>query len=668
GHHRAATAADDRPAGGHDPVDRPLVVADHGRPQADRHPLRRHRLPLPADRRAGSDGHARPAGGARERPDQPEPLQRILHDARHDDDLPRDHAAQFRLLQLRGPPPDRRPRRRLPPPQRLQLLGLRRRRADPQPELARQRRAQPGLVRLRAPHRAALRSRRHLRHRAKRRLLGARSPGPRRLLGRRLAQLRDHDPQHARPRRDPDADADLLLVDADHLDPDRARLPGDHRRADPALDGPLRRHPLLHPLDLGRHQPHPDRRRPAALAAPVLGLRPPRGLHPDPAGLRHRLRDHPGLQPQAALRLRGDGLRDRGDRLPRVRRLGPPHVRDGPRPDPQRRLLRQHDADRDPHRREDLQLGRHDVGRPDQVHHPDAVRRRAGLPVHDRRYLGRDARLAADRHPPQRHLLRDRPLPLRALRRQHLRPARRHLLLVPEDHRQADGRAAGQDPLLGHVRRLQRHLLPDALPRPGRHAPPLRLLRRRLGLGLLEPDRLVRVVRARRQLPDLPLQRRQEPPARQAGRQRPVGRGDPGVVDPVAAAGLQLPRDPDRPPPRPALGREVRPRRRRGAPGRGVARHLDRRQDDLRRRGARRGPDRAGRAAARRRRHPRHPHAERVVLPAGRGARALPEHDGAHLQLPAAADRRPRPTDADPRRPGHLPGRDLRLVLRAREL
>ena len=47
------------------------------------------------------------------------------------------------------------------------------------------------------------------------------------------------------------------------------------------------------------------RRRPAALAAPVLDLRPPRGLHPDPAGDGHRLRDPADVLAQAAVRLPG---------------------------------------------------------------------------------------------------------------------------------------------------------------------------------------------------------------------------------------------------------------------------------------------------------------------------------------------------------------------------
>ena len=57
-------------------------------------------------------------------------LQRTLHDARHDHDLPGDHAAERRLLQLHRAAPDRRARRGLPAAECLQLLGLPRRRAS----------------------------------------------------------------------------------------------------------------------------------------------------------------------------------------------------------------------------------------------------------------------------------------------------------------------------------------------------------------------------------------------------------------------------------------------------------------------------------------------------------------------------------------------------------
>ena len=90
-------------------------------------------------------------------------------------------------------------------------------------------------------------------------------------------QLHHHDHQHARARHEHDAHADLHVDVVRGAVPDRAGLPGDHDRAGVPAVRPLLRHELLH---------HCGRRRPAALAAPVLGLRPPRGLHPDPAGVR----------------------------------------------------------------------------------------------------------------------------------------------------------------------------------------------------------------------------------------------------------------------------------------------------------------------------------------------------------------------------------------------
>ena len=66
----------------------------------------------------------------------------------------------------------------------------------------------------------------------------------------------------------------------------------------------------------------------------------------------------------------------------------------------------------------------------------DAVRARLHRAVHDRRPLGRDALDRARRHAADRHVLRGRALPLRAVRRSRVRDLRRHLLLVPEDLRE----------------------------------------------------------------------------------------------------------------------------------------------------------------------------------------------------------------------------------------
>ena len=53
---------------------------------------------------------------------------------------------------------------------------------------------------------------------------------------------------------------------------------------------------------------------PDPVPAPVLVLRPPRGLHPDPAGLRHDQPDHLDLLAEAGVRLSRHGLRDGRDR------------------------------------------------------------------------------------------------------------------------------------------------------------------------------------------------------------------------------------------------------------------------------------------------------------------------------------------------------------------
>ena len=64
------------------------------------------------------------------------------------------------------------------------------------------------------------------------------------------------------------------------------------------------------------------RRRPGDVRAHLLVLRPSRGLHHDPAGLRHHLGDHADLLAQAAVRRDVDGLRDRLHRVPVVHRVG----------------------------------------------------------------------------------------------------------------------------------------------------------------------------------------------------------------------------------------------------------------------------------------------------------------------------------------------------------
>ena len=73
------------------------------------------------------------------------------------------------------------------------------------------------------------------------------------------------------------------------------------------------------------------RRGPTPVAAPVLDLRAPGGLHPHLAQLRHRVRGAARLQSQTPVRLPVRGVLRRGHRLHGLGRLGPPHVRLGPR-------------------------------------------------------------------------------------------------------------------------------------------------------------------------------------------------------------------------------------------------------------------------------------------------------------------------------------------------
>ena len=105
---------------------------------------------------------------------------------------------------------------------------------------------------------------------------------------------------------------------------------------------------------------------PDPVAAPVLVLRPPRGLHHDPARVRDHLRGHPGLLAQADLRLQGDRRLHGGDRIPRDPRLGAPHVRLAGADRRAGVLHAELVPHRRPDRREDLQLDRDAVARFDR--------------------------------------------------------------------------------------------------------------------------------------------------------------------------------------------------------------------------------------------------------------------------------------------------------------
>ena len=215
------------------------------------------------------------------------------------------------LRELDDPAADRRARHGVRADEQLQLLAAAARRAaDRRVVLRAGRRHRRGLDALRAAD-------------------GADGPGhgPRDLRaahhGRQLDhgfdQHHHHGAQHARAGHDADEDADVRLDLADHRLPADRRDAGARGRHHDDADRPPLRHELL---QRGR------RRRPGDVPARVLVLRASRGVHHDPAGVRHRLADHPGVRAQAAVRLCVDGLRDGLDRHPVVHRLGAPHVHD----------------------------------------------------------------------------------------------------------------------------------------------------------------------------------------------------------------------------------------------------------------------------------------------------------------------------------------------------
>src|SRR4029079_10895159 len=265
-----------------------------------------------------------------------------------------------------------------------------------------------------------------------------------------------------------------------------------------------------------------------------------------------------------------DGALVDGDPRAGLFRLGAPHVRrrDGAL------AARADDGHLDGDRRADgdqgLLLVSDALGRAHPFRDADAVRTRLRLDVRDRRALRDLSRGRPDRHPHLAHLLRGRSHLLRTLRRLAVHDLRRDLLLVPEDDWPDVQRGARQTALLADVHRLQPDLLPDALPRDPGHAAPRRRLR--AAFCRPEPVHLDRVLRARRLDGGLPLQNDHELALWSEGARQPVALDDARVAGELAAADLQLRRDPagGRHPVRVRrAGRAARGLQRRPRPGRG---------------------------------------------------------------------------------------------------
>ncbi len=158
----------------------------------------------------------------------------------------------------------------------------------------------------------------HLRTGHRHGLHAVRAASGRHQFAARRDQLHHHDLQHARSRHDAAQDAAVHLGRTGHGVPAAAGDPGAGRRDHHADLRPQFRHRVLRSV---------RRRRSGAVPAPVLVLRPPRGLHHDRAGLRHHQPRDLDVQQEADLRLPRHGLRDGGDRRDRLRGVGAPHVR-----------------------------------------------------------------------------------------------------------------------------------------------------------------------------------------------------------------------------------------------------------------------------------------------------------------------------------------------------
>src|SRR5581483_2412811 len=362
---------------------------------------------------------------------------------------------------------------------------------------------------LRQPHRAAVLAR------AEHRLLGPRPPDPRHLVPRRGVQLHRHHPEPARAGPEDDAPPHLLVDDAGHPVLDHHGVPRDHGGARVPDVRPLLRHALLPAAGGG----HPD-----PVAAPLLAVRAPGGVHPHPSRDGHRLRGAAHVRPQAALRLRRRRVFGDLDRVHGVGRVEPPHVLRGARAGGGLGVRRHHHAHRGAHGREDLQLDRDAVGRRHSAHRRAAFRRRLHRDVHHRRPLGRLARLAPRRPPADRHLLRGGAYPLRAVRRHDPGAVRGDLLLVAQDDGPAARRTPGQVALLAAVRRPEPRVLPDAFHRALGHAAPHLHLRAGAGGEHPEPGVHRRGVPDRRGAPRVPRERGADTALGGARPERSVGR------------------------------------------------------------------------------------------------------------------------------------------------
>ena len=193
------------------------------------------------------------------------------------------------------------------------------------------------------------------------------------------------------------AAADLRVVGVRHLGADGAGRADAGRDAADGGARPHDQHLVLH---------RRRRRQLLPVREPVLVLRPPRGLHPRAARLRHRARAAAGVHAQAAVGLPPGDLGDARREPAELLRLAAPPVRQRHQRRPAA-VLHALDGDHlDPHRIHLPVRDGHAVEGANIVHRADAVLPGLDVQLPDRRPLRGVPLRHAQRHDDARQLLR----------------------------------------------------------------------------------------------------------------------------------------------------------------------------------------------------------------------------------------------------------------------